>query len=85
VVSGFLSIVGNASRGGGLEEAVVCIGTYQIQTHAGIFSRGRFLVFTRAATYDNLPICIKDWITQVGSGHRDRFTQPKNVQVVTRK
>ena len=28
---------------------------------------------------------IKDWITQVNSMHRDRFDQPKNVQLVRAK
>lgn len=48
---------------------------------AAPLSKGRITVFAKDKSYDNLMICIKDWITQVNSGHRDRFAQPKNVQV----
>ena len=85
LIGGHLSVSGNAPHQGTEEEGVVCIGTYKIEVHAAIYSRGEVSVFTRAEKYESLPICVKDWITQVSSGHRDRLTQPKNVQVVIRK
>ena len=47
---------------------------------AAMLSKKRITVFAKDKRYDSLMICIKDWITQVNSGHRDRFAQPKNVQ-----
>lgn len=48
---------------------------------AAIFSRGKATVFTTAEKYEYVTLCVKDWITLVNSGHRDRFTWPNNVQV----
>jgi hypothetical protein len=83
-VSGALSLPGNAVRGGGLEEAIVCVSA-GIQVHAAIFSKNAFAIYTRATNYDGLPICIKDWITQVKSGHWDRLKQPVDVTLVKGK
>jgi hypothetical protein len=78
---GSLALVGNAERGGGLEEGIVCIAdlgpTPLIE--AAIFSKGKIAVYAKAAQYEYLMICVKDWITQINSGHRDRMAQPKNV------
>lgn len=52
---------------------------------AAIFSKGRVTVFAKAEKYEYAMLCIKDWITQVNSMHRDRFDQPKNVQLVRAK
>ncbi len=52
---------------------------------AAIFSRGKITVFAAAEKYEYLTLCVKDWITQANSGHRDRTTQPKNVSVVRAK
>ena len=83
-VHGTLSLNGNAPRGGGLEEAVLCVSSGG-RVDAAIFSKSAFSVYTRASGYDGLPLCIKDWITQVRSGHRDRFEQPSNVRLVVGK
>jgi hypothetical protein len=80
LVSGAITISGNASHKGGEEEGVICVAEYDSTLQAAILSKGRITVFAKDNSYDNLMICIKDWITQVNSGHRDRFTQPKNVQ-----
>ena len=48
--------------------------------NAAILSAGAIAVFTRIGDYASLPLCIKDWVTQVNSGHRDRFTRPPNVR-----
>jgi len=80
LVSGAITISGNASHKGGEEEGVICVSEYDSTLQAAILSKGRITVFAKDNSYDNLMICIKDWITQVNSGHRDRFTQPKNVQ-----
>jgi len=79
-IGGALAIVGNAPHKGGEEEGVICISEYDSSVQAAILSKGRISVFAKQPGYDSLMLCIKDWITQVNSGHRDRFTQPKNVQ-----
>jgi hypothetical protein len=86
LVGGALALQGNAPHKGGEEEAIVCIADQGPTPHveAAVFSKGRVTVFAKAPQYEYLMICIKDWITQVNSGHRDRMAQPKNVQVVAR-
>jgi hypothetical protein len=59
---------------------VICVAEYDGSVQAAILSKGHITVFAKDNAYDNLMLCIKDWITQVNSGHRDRFAQPKNVQ-----
>jgi len=83
---GSFVLAGNAPHKGGEEEGVVCVSPYSPGlVEAAIFSKGRIAVFASAEKYEYLTLCVKDWITQVNSGHRDRFTQPKNVQVVRAK
>jgi hypothetical protein len=86
LIGGALALVGNAARGGGVEEGIVCIADHGPTPliEAAIFSKGKIAVYAKAAQYDYLMICIKDWITQVNSGYRDRMTQPKNVQLVAK-
>jgi hypothetical protein len=79
-VGGAIVIAGNAPHKGGEEEAVICVDPRSGAVQAALFSKGRITVFAKEARYDYLTLCVKDWITQVNSGHRDRFTQPKNVQ-----
>jgi hypothetical protein len=83
VIAGHLAIAGNADRAEGSEEGIVCIAVYDLQVHAAIYSGGTIAVFSRVDGYDALPLCIKDWITQVNSGHRDRYMRPTNVEMVT--
>ena len=71
---------GNAPHQGTEEEAVVCINTYNLVASAAIYSKGIVTVFSHSQNYDNIPRCIKDWITLVNSQHRDRLNQPKNVR-----
>jgi hypothetical protein len=80
-----LSISGNAPHQGTEEEAIVCTTVLSIKTivEAGIFSKGAITVYSREKQYVNASICIKDWITQVNSGHKDRFVKPANVWVTT--
>lgn len=83
---GSLVIVGNAPHKGGEEEGVVCVSPYAPGlVEAGLFSRGKIIVYAAAEKYEYLTLCVKDWITQVNSGHRDRTTQPKNVSFVPAK
>ena len=86
LIGGALALQGNAPHKGGEEEAIVCIADQGPTPHieAAIFSKGKVTVFAKAPQYDYLMICIKDWITQVNSGHRDRMAQPKNVQVIAK-
>ena len=83
---GSLVISGNAPHKGGEEEGVICVNPHSAGlVEAGLFSRGKIIVFGTAAKYEYLTLCVKDWITQVNSGHRDRTTQPKNVSFVPAK
>jgi hypothetical protein len=86
LIGGALALQGNAPHKGGEEEAIVCISDFGPQplVEAAIFSKGKVTVYAKAPQYEYLMLCIKDWITQVNSGHRDRMTQPKNVQVVAK-
>lgn len=80
-VSGGFKISGNAPHQGTEEEGVICVNPYGPIVEAAIFSRGRITVFAAVEQYEYLTLCVKDWITQVNSGHRDRSYQPKNVTV----
>jgi hypothetical protein len=86
LIGGALAVSGNANHKGGEEEAIVCISDFGPVplVEAAVFSKGRVTVFAKAPQYEYLMLCVKDWITQVNSGHRDRMTQPKNVQVVAK-
>ena len=86
LVGGALTLNGNAPHKGGEEEAIVCIADAGPTPYveAAIFSKGKVTVFTKSPQYDGTMLCIKDWITQVNSGHRDRFEKPKNVQLVAK-
>lgn len=81
LISGALSLSGNAPHQGTLEEAVVCISTYNMDVSAAIYSSGIVTVYSGTEQYENLPLCIKDWITLVNSEHRDRMTRPPNVRM----
>ena len=71
---------------GGEEEGVICVNPHSPSlVEAATFSLGKIAVFAAAQKYEYLTLCVKDWITQVNSGHRDRTTQPKNVAVVRAK
>jgi hypothetical protein len=83
---GSLVMAGNAPHRGGEEEGVVCVNPHAPGlVEAGIFSKGKITVFGTAQKYEYLTLCVKDWITQVSSGHRDRMTQPKNVSFTPAK
>jgi len=81
--NGALMLNGNAPHKGGEEEAIVCIADAGPVPYveAAIFSKGKVAIFTKSPQYDGVMLCVKDWITQVNSGHRDRMAQPKNVQL----
>ena len=79
-IGGALMVAGNAPHKGGEEEAVICVAEYDGKVEAALFSKSRVTVFAKDQNYEFLMLCIKDWITQVSSGHRDRFKQPGNVQ-----
>ncbi len=81
LIGGALSVSGNAPHKGGQEEAVVCVSPFGPKVQAAIHSNGRITAFAAASNYDALFRCIKDWVTQVNSGHRDRLRKPKNVQI----
>jgi hypothetical protein len=79
-IGGALAVVGNAPHKGGEEEGVICVSEYDGKVEAAILSKSRITVFAKDPNYEYLMLCIKDWITQVNSQHRDRFKQPNNVQ-----
>ena len=72
---------GNAPHEGTEEEAAVCVSTYNLEVTAAIYSKGVVTVYSAKTSYDDLPRCIKDWITLVNSRHRDRAYQPGNVHI----
>jgi hypothetical protein len=79
LVGGQLRLSGNAPHAGTEEEAVLCVAVHDGAVNAAILSGGAITVFTKSADYASLPLCIKDWVTQVNSAHRDRFAKPANV------
>lgn len=81
VDGGDLTINGNAPHQGTVEEAVVCVNTYNLEVSAAIYSKGNITAYSHAKSYEDLPRCIKDWITLVNSGRRDLTSQPKNVRM----
>ena len=81
LISGVLALSGNATHGGGEEEAVVCIAPMGPVVQAAILSKGVITAYAADGKYDSLLLCIKDWITQANSKHDDRFQQPKNVRM----
>lgn len=85
LVGGWLQVAGNAPHAGGEEEAVLCVSPQGPALQAAVLSRGRITAYADGAAYIGLSQCIKDWITQANTGHRDRLAQPKNVQIVPRR
>lgn len=81
LVSGWLKLAGNAPHAGTEEEAVICINPDRVEVQAAIFSKGKIMVLSEQTDYMNLPLCIKDWITQVNSLHHDRMVRPSNVSL----
>ncbi len=83
LIAGDLSLTGNAIHGGGLEEAVVCVSLFDGAVSAAIFTRGMITVFSHNQDYPSQRQCIKDWVTQVNSGHADRLRMPDNLRMAT--
>lgn len=81
LVSGALSVAGNAAHHGGEEEAVLCVSTYNRDVSAALLSDGVITIYSSASDYQSLNLCIKDWVTQANSGHNDRFVAPANVRM----
>ena len=86
LIGGALSLSGNAPHKGTEEEAIVCIADFGPVpvVEAAILSKGKIAIFAKAQQYEFLMRCAKDWVTLANSGHRDRFTQPKNVQLISK-
>ena len=83
LIANTLSLAGNAAHRGGEEEAVLCVAAYNLEVSAAVLSEGLISVFSTTRDYASLNLCIKDWITQVNSGHADRFVAQRNVRMVT--
>jgi hypothetical protein len=84
LIGGALAVSGNAPHRGGIDEAIVCIAPFGPVVEAAIASSGKITVYSKDGNYEYLMRCVKDWITQYNSQHRDRIKQPKNVSVVKR-
>jgi len=82
VVGGDLSVSGNAPHQGMVEEAVVCVNTYNLEVSAAIYSKGVVTAYSRSKNYDDLSRCIKTWITVANSERRAFLRQPRNVHMV---
>jgi hypothetical protein len=92
VIGGWLSVSGTAVHGGTVEEAAVCLSPSSLDVSAAILSDGTISAYSSlgggtadVAGYESLPLCIKDWITQANSGHKDRLEQPRNVRMAARE
>lgn len=81
ITSGALSLAGNAVHHGGEEEAVLCVEPVNCIVSAGLLSDGVITIYAANSDYGVQNLCIKDWITQVNSAHRDRLLQPANVRL----
>lgn len=84
VYGGALSIMGNAPHRGGEDEALLCVEVLggAVRLHAAILSGGRVTVHTRGEQYSYLPICVRDWVAVVSTGHHYRFRPPANLELV---
>lgn len=84
VYGGALSIMGNAPHRGGEDEALLCIEVLggACRLHAAILSAGRVTIYTRGERYNYLPICVRDWVALVSTGHHYRLRQPANVEMM---
>jgi hypothetical protein len=83
-IGGAFAVMGNAPHRGTQDEAIVCIQLAggEPRVHVALFTKGEVTVYTREERYEYVTHCIKDWITLVNSGHRDRLTKPANVRMV---
>jgi len=81
LISGQLSLSGNASHQGGLEEAVLCISLRDSTVSAALFSKSVIGIYANLDHYDQVSRCIKDWITSVNVSHSARLSMPENVVV----
>jgi hypothetical protein len=84
VYGGALSIMGNAPHRGGEDEALLCVevGGGAVRLHVAILSAGRVTIHTRGERYNYLPICVRDWVAVVSTGHHYRFRPPANLEMV---
>jgi hypothetical protein len=87
LISGGISLEGNATHNGGEEMAKLDINLYSGIITAAILSRGKIEIYTDRRGYNrqdtdnymNLPIGIKDWIAVVSTELKYRFDKPKNL------
>lgn len=82
LISGWLTVTGNAPHSGTEHEAVVCVLPDPFAVHAAVFELGAVYVFAGHEPYVNVALCVKDWITQVRSLHEDRLRQPAGVTMI---
>jgi hypothetical protein len=82
LISGWLTVIGNAPHGGTEHEAVVCVRPEPLVVHAAVLELGAIYVFAGSEPYMNVALCVKDWITQVRSQHVDRLRQPAGVTMM---
>lgn len=87
LISGGISLQGNASHQGGEEMAMLDVNLYSGVVTAAIFSKGKIEVYTDRKDYkknspDNymsLPISLKDWVALLVTELKYRFDKPKNL------
>ncbi len=87
LISGGISLEGNAAHNGGEEMAKLDINLYSGIITAAILSKGKIEIYTDRKGYNkqdtdnymNLPISIKDWIAVVSTDLKYRFDKPKNL------
>jgi len=87
LISGGISLEGNADHMGGEEMAKLDINLYTGIITAAILSKGKIEIYTDRKGYKkqdpdnymNLPIGTKDWVAVVSTGLKYRFDKPKNL------
>ncbi len=59
------------------ENAVLCVDTYHLRVHAGIFSDSTMTIYTSEKTYQYLPSCLTSWVYDSIERGVDRSVPPQ--------
>ena len=71
-----LVLDGNKPHEGDKESAVLIVDLYDGEIHAGIMSKGKITVYSKALRYAHLPIAIRQWV-QWQVNHHLFMSEPK--------
>lgn len=59
------------------ETAVLCVDTYHLKVHAGIFSDSAMTIYTSEKSFGNLPTCLTSWVYDSIESGVDRSVPPQ--------